>query len=225
MCVFGVGFNSYYQKAKQQTSMGIPLEPVERCISLVWSIHSQGSVAQCLCFLSQRAFYLQLYSLSTCSSVVKSHQVFLHFLLWQYFLILAGMTTTIGRVTLLPSFANILVTQWTKWHPYSSLIDCSTCSQLIALCHKSDSLNTWRHAYRYYWSLCARVLVKHLMLMEVGPEGAQLWILSLFPPWWPPGKLFLFSFLSLLLLSLPKSYFDCPYMPPGMEPADKSLCM
>lgn len=121
-------------------------------------------------FLSLAA---QLWSHTKCFCIFSNDNIFLF--LWEW-------PPPSGEVTLLLSFANILVTQWTKWHPYSSLIDCSTCSHLIALCHKSDSLNTWRHPYRYYWSLCARVLVKHLMLMEVGPEGAQLWILSLFPP-------------------------------------------
>lgn len=61
MHAYAVGFNSHKLKAKQQTSIGIPLQPVETGISLRRSIPSQGSVAQCLC-----VFYHQ--GLSTCNS-------------------------------------------------------------------------------------------------------------------------------------------------------------
>lgn len=61
MCVYGVGFNLHELKGKQQTSVGILLQPVATGIPLGWSIPSQDSAAQCLC-----VFYHQ--GPSTCNS-------------------------------------------------------------------------------------------------------------------------------------------------------------
>lgn len=155
MHAYGVGFNSHKLKAKQQTSIGIPLQPVETGISLGRSIPPQGSVAQCLC-----VFYHQ--GLSTCNSEAFlsltaqishwSHHgsVFpkpydgifpiviltpLH-LQASYGMFLWEMTATSVRVTLLPSFPYTLVTQWNKQNA------CTQLNQLQHLPPKCASIST-----------------------------------------------------------------------------------
>lgn len=133
MFVYGVGFNSNEQKVKQQNSMGIPLQPVETCISLGWSIPSQGSIAQCLCVFyhkglstcSSIAFHLQLNSL-----IEVTTEVFSHFL-WQYFLVLVGMTTSSVRVTLLHPFPTFWLLSGPNGMHADSLTGCSTSSQSV----------------------------------------------------------------------------------------------
>lgn len=167
-----------------------------------------------LCFLLQRAFYLQFYSLSfTCSSVlsVKSQRKCFLISYWQYFLVLVGMSTSSMRVTLLHPFPTFWLRSGPNGMHADSLTGCSTSSQSVlpSALHsimpiKAVSLiMSWRHPYRYYWSLCAHVLVKHLLLMEAEPEGAQLWILSLLSP---DGHQVNFSFS---LFSLP-CFCLCP---------------
>lgn len=171
--------------------MWIPLHSVETHISMEWSLHSQGSVVQFL-----YVFYPK--GLSTCNSTAcfslaaqfshwshnrsvfafSYHNIFLF--LWKWPLLLWESP-----------FFHHFPTFWLLSGPNGmhadSLTGCSTCSQNVLpsalnsiVPIKADNLSvSWRHLYRSYSSLCARVLVKHLMLMEAGPESAHLWILSL----------------------------------------------
>lgn len=216
--------------------MGIPLQPVETCISLEWSIPSQGGVAQCLC-----VFYYK--GLSTCSSIAClslaaqfsqcSHNGSVSSFLMIIFSCSCGNDHQQRESHPSPSFPHISVTQWTKWHA------CRQPNWLQHLLPKCASISTSQHyahkscQFEHVWKTPIQVLLKFVCTCAgktPAADGSRTWgcsavdlVTSL--PWWPPGELFIFPFLSLLFLSLPKSYFDCPRTPPATEPVDKSLCM
>lgn len=122
--------------------MGIPLQPVETCISLGWSIPSQGSIAQCLC-----VFYHK--GLSTCNSIacLSLAAQFSH---WSHNRSVFPFLMTIFSCSCrndhqqceshpTPSFPHILVTQWTKWHA------CRQPNWLQHLLPKCASTSTSQH--------------------------------------------------------------------------------